>query len=32
MSSGISPLIAIDRDGPVALHQQIYDTHATALR
>ena len=31
ISSGISPIIAIDRKAPKALHQQIYDAYRTAI-
>src|SRR5215470_15466339 len=31
ISSGISPIISIDRKAPKALHQQIYDAYRTAI-
>jgi len=31
ISSGISPIIAIDREAPKALHRQIYDAYRTAI-
>src|SRR5690242_17990325 len=31
ISSGISPIICIDRKAPKALHQQIYDAYRTAI-
>ena len=30
-SSGISPIISIDRDAPHPLHQQVYDAYRTAI-
>jgi len=31
ISSGISPIISIDRDAPYPLHQQVYDAYRTAI-
>src|SRR5215469_1702207 len=31
ISSGISPILSIDRKAPKALHQQIYDAYRTAI-
>src|SRR5580765_6122843 len=31
ISSGISPIISIERDGPYPLHQQVYDAYRTAI-
>jgi len=31
ISSGISPIICIDREAPKALHEQIYDAYRTAI-